>query len=115
MLRNVINFEIKWHAAKGIAVSRIYFIMALFICAFAGIDARLLMISTAKNFQSYAPERVSHYRKDIVDRNGSVVATSLPIYSIFANPAKISDKKQTLEKLAKVIKIGNKSQVLSDL
>jgi cell division protein FtsI (penicillin-binding protein 3) len=115
MLRSVINFEIKWQAAKGIAIARIYLIMAFFICAFAGIDLRLLMISTAKNFQSHSYERANYYRKDIVDRNGAVVATSLPIYSVFANPKKISNKKQTLEKLAKAIKINNKNKVLADL
>jgi hypothetical protein len=46
--------------------------MTFFILAFVAIDVRLLIVSTAKSFQSYRSERASYYRKDIVASNLSI-------------------------------------------
>lgn len=104
-----------WRAYDSSAIMRIYIIIFFFILAFLILNFRLVLVSTNKNYQLEQAIRANFYRKDIVDRNGILVATSLPIYSLFANPDKIYNKAQTLEKLAKVIDIKNKSQVLADL
>ncbi len=42
-------------------------------------------------------------RADIVDRNGTIIATSLPTVNLYANPRKILDAKQAAKELAKVL------------
>ena len=42
-------------------------------------------------------------RADIVDRNGIVVATSLPTVSVYANPKEILDPREAADKLAAVL------------
>jgi cell division protein FtsI (penicillin-binding protein 3) len=109
------HLSLKWQASYESAMPRIYLVIAFFITAFIIINVKLTLISTFENTQNNAFKSTEYYRRDIVDRNGALVATSLPIYSLFANPSKISDKKQAVDKLSKVLNLKNKEQLLSEL
>lgn len=52
-------------------------------------------------------------RADIVDRNGVILATSLPTYSVYSNPREMLDRQEAAAKLAKVFPDLNYDQLLS--
>ena len=53
-------------------------------------------------------------RGNIIDRNGKVLATSIPAYSISANPKKIVDEKNTVSLINNIVSI-NKDIVTKDI
>jgi cell division protein FtsI (penicillin-binding protein 3) len=111
----ILNFGLRWQASGKSLLIRIYFIIFFFISIFLAINLKLAFISTSTIFTNTALNKNISYRKDVVDRNGALVATTLPIYSLFANPDKMFDKKQAIEKLSKVITIKNKTKILNEL
>ena len=42
-------------------------------------------------------------RADIVDRNGAIIATSLPTVNLYAKPFKVKNKEEAAEKLSELI------------
>ncbi len=48
------------------------------------------------------PETVSVYRANLTDRNGELLATTLETYSLYAEPRRIWDPKETAVKLVKI-------------
>lgn len=49
-----------------------------------------------------APEQITQQRADITDRNGMLLATTLSSYSLYAEPARIWNPKETAEALASI-------------
>ncbi len=83
-----------------------------FMAVYMGIAARLFsvcILPNLKNQQEQVNERTRLYahnpirRADILDRNGTIVATSLPTVNLYANPRKILDAKIASEKLVKTL------------
>lgn len=79
---------------------------ALMMLAFTVISGRLVSLAAFKNSdepvhvaQTAAPPKE---RADIVDRNGELLATSLPVASLYANPHHVLDPKQAAQQLATV-------------
>src|SRR6476619_5683164 len=112
MLKNIL---LQWDCRNSKAVARTYSIMLFFILAFSAINTKLIYLSRFKNHNSDKSEFVSYYRKDITDRNGSLIATSIPTYSLFANPEIICDKRKVTTKLAKIIKNTNQKHLFNKL
>jgi len=54
-------------------------------------------------------------RADIIDRNGVILATSLPTASLFANPRKILDRQAAADMLATVLPGLDRSEVVAKL
>jgi len=80
---------------------------ALFVLAFAVIGAQLIDVmelkSPDKNLaRNHAVERIAPLRADIVDRNGVLLATSLAMPSLYANPKQIADKARVAAELAHI-------------
>lgn len=81
----------------------------LLTMAFSVIAARLVDLAAMKDgvdrptLRIAAADRVSPGRGDIIDRNGVLLATTLPTVSLYANPRKILDVEQATEKLASVL------------
>ena len=107
--------QTKWQTSNSSVIVRIYIIIGFFALIFLGINARIFIISTNKTFTNKYNVFAKSYRRDIVDSNNNIVATSLPIYSLFANPFKISDKIKTLDKLSKILDLPNKAKILAEL
>ncbi len=80
----------------------IYLIIALkvfSVCLPHGVNIDLPTEYTDQKVSFKAPI----LRADILDRNGSVLATSLPTVDLYANPKKIKDPKDAAEKLSEVL------------
>ena len=88
-----------------IAKHRTLFAVSVFIFLFAVIIFRLTYImvfnSSDRNAKNYLPPNIIS-RADILDRNGVVIATSLPTVSLFAYPHEILDIDEAVNKLSSV-------------
>jgi cell division protein FtsI (penicillin-binding protein 3) len=54
-------------------------------------------------------------RADIVDRNGAILATSLPTASLYADPAKVLNAEESVDKLASVLPELDREELLGRL
>ena len=98
------------------ARGRIVMTMAVFFGIYAVIGGRLAYLGmqeqeTGSSFQS----RVTAARPDIVDRNGEVLATDINTASLFAEPRRIVDADEALEKLLTVLPDLNVEQTYNRL
>ena len=98
-------------ATKGVlatAKSRTNLIMAVINMAFMIIIGRLYFLTVvnyqARNFKpSVLKTDVAFGRKNILDRNGIVLATNIPTKDLSVNPQKIKDPEQTARALVRAL------------
>ena len=91
------------------AKQRVLFAVSVFVILFAILIIRLAQIMVFDNskvtdraYTNYgAPLSVS--RADIVDRNGIIIATSLPTVSLYACPHEMINLEEAAEKIVKII------------
>ena len=80
--------------------------MILVALAFMAVGAQLvrLALPSQSEITSSLSETVSgsYARPDIVDRNGRLLASDVEAYSLFADPARVLDRDEVVEKLASV-------------
>ncbi len=91
-------------AAQGF-VGRRRVVTGAFALAFAGLGARVVQIASE---EGAAPARSAGptappVRADVVDRDGAVLATSMPAASITADPVRIADPEATAARLAALL------------
>lgn len=91
-------------ATGGRARNRVVMTMAVFFGIYATIGGRLVYLGMLEPEESRGPEsRVTASRPDIVDRNGEVLATDIKTASLFAEPRRIVDADEVIEKLSTVL------------
>lgn len=86
---------------------RILLTVVLFAFAFAVVTGRLVMLGMApgsgnERLTAAAEETGPQQRRDIVDRNGEVMATDIITASLFADARKVMDARETARLLAQV-------------
>lgn len=91
-------------ANGGRTRNRVVMTMAVFFGIYATIAGRLVYLGMLDPEMSGGPEsRVTASRPDIVDRNGEVLATDIKTASLFAEPRRIVDADEAIEKLSTVL------------
>ena len=91
-------------ATGGRAKTRIVMTMAVFFTIYSTIAGRLVYLGMQNPDMSDGPQsRVTASRPDIVDRNGEVLATDIKTASLFAEPRRIVDADEAIEKLSTVL------------
>ncbi|SDN02536.1 cell division protein FtsI (penicillin-binding protein 3) [Ensifer sp. YR511] len=88
------------------ARQRVGILIAGFAAVFLTVSARLVQYGLAKPVDTASIDRKVHAaasRPDIIDRNGELLATDLNMVSLYAEPRKIVDADEVVEKLATVI------------
>ncbi|MFI3242112.1 MAG: penicillin-binding protein 2 [Alphaproteobacteria bacterium] len=93
--------------------TRLFFVMSIFLFVFVVLTIRVFDVCLSNQFNiSHKTIEEKHLaylnknpikRADIVDRNGIVLATSLPTVNLYANPSKILNAKETAIKLSAVL------------
>jgi cell division protein FtsI (penicillin-binding protein 3) len=84
--------------------NRVLLTMALFLSVYGSIGGRLVYLGLQDPEASGGPaSRVTASRPDIVDRNGEVLATDIKTASLFAEPRRIVDADEVIEKLSTVL------------
>lgn len=106
--------------ANALDVSRNRMVVAgaLITLAFAVIAGRLVELTAFR--EPPAPVRVAQKiapkeRADIVDRNGVLLATSLPTAALYANPRHVIDRDQAATRLVQALPELNRDTVLKRL
>ena len=83
--------------------SRMLITMAAFIGVFAAIGGRLIYLGYQNaNFGTTLGIHPTVARPDIVDRNGVLLATDIKVYSLYAEPRRIIDVDEVVDKLLTV-------------
>ncbi|MEO3385506.1 penicillin-binding protein 2 [Mesorhizobium sp. CAU 1741] len=96
--------------------TRIVMTMMVFLSIYAVIAGRLAWFGMQELEQGGpGPSRVTASRPDIVDRNGKVLATDINTASLFAEPRRIVDADEALEKLLTVLPDLNIEQTYNRL
>jgi cell division protein FtsI (penicillin-binding protein 3) len=91
-------------ATGGKGRNRVVMTMAVFFGIYAAIGGRLIYLGMLDPEESGGPKsRVTASRPDIVDRNGEVLATDIKTASLFAEPRRIVDADEVIEKLSTVL------------
>lgn len=94
-------------------------VAALFVLAFIGVQVRILSLGFAATMQE--PEIAQLRQEDaprrgnIYDRNGVLLATSLEIMSLYADPKEVMDVKEVVYKLSKVLPELDASDIQTQL
>jgi cell division protein FtsI (penicillin-binding protein 3) len=84
--------------------SRVFMAMAVLFGIYTAIGVRLVHLGMTEEAQVNLPQtRPTASRPDLVDRNGEVLATDLKTASLFAEPRRIVDIDETIEKLQTVL------------
>jgi cell division protein FtsI (penicillin-binding protein 3) len=88
----------------GRARTRVIMTMTVFFGIYAAIAGRLVYFGLLEPEGASGPvSRVTASRPDIVDRNGQVLATDIKTASLFAEPRRIVDADEVIEKLSTVL------------
>ncbi|PSJ63669.1 peptidoglycan D,D-transpeptidase FtsI family protein [Pseudaminobacter soli (ex Li et al. 2025)] len=91
-------------ATGGRTKNRVVMTMTVFFGIYATITGRLIYLGMLQPDESGGPAtRVTASRPDIVDRNGEVLATDIKTLSLFAEPRRIVDADEVIEKLSTVL------------
>jgi cell division protein FtsI (penicillin-binding protein 3) len=91
-------------ATGGKQKNRVIMTMAVFLGIYGAIAGRLVYLGLQDPETGSGPEsRVTASRPDIVDRNGEVLATDIKTASLFAEPRRIVDADEVIEKLSTVL------------
>lgn len=98
----VVDSALKATGGKG--KTRVVMTMAVFFGIYATIAGRLVYLGFQNPDNNGGPQsRVTASRPDIVDRNGEVLATDIKTASLFAEPRRIVDADEAIEKLSTVL------------
>lgn len=98
--------------ARALETGRARLLVAslVFMAAYGGIALRMLDVSVLEHTPDSKPTAQANpirmdemARADIVDRNGVVLATSLPTVSLYARTSELLDTQDAAEKLASVL------------
>ena len=92
-------------------------IAALGTALFTLIGTRVMVLALTETSQGY--QRTTQIdvalRGNIFDRNGRILATSLPAFEIYANPSEVIDRKATAKTLAELLPNANYQTILAKL
>ncbi|MGI8812325.1 MAG: peptidoglycan D,D-transpeptidase FtsI family protein, partial [Pyrinomonadaceae bacterium] len=108
---------------KQVAFTRFLLIVAVFVLWIGGISARLVhlqvnqhewLLARAEGMRTVV-KRTRMPRGTIYDRNGRVLAMSVNVKTLYANPMEIADLPSAARTIAKVITGSNPIQLLKQL
>ncbi|ODT15551.1 MAG: cell division protein [Mesorhizobium sp. SCN 65-12] len=98
----VVDSALKATGGKG--KTRVVMTMMVFFGIYATIAGRLVYLGFQNPDNNGGPQsRVTASRPDIVDRNGEVLATDIKTASLFAEPRRIVDADEAIERLSTVL------------
>lgn len=114
--------RVQGHRKQALETGRTRLLVAglVFACAFSVIGLRILDLAALSG--APAPMAARHEaaappgrRADIVDRNGAVLATTLPSPSLYANPREIDDPAAVAARLGEVLPGASQGELTARL
>jgi cell division protein FtsI (penicillin-binding protein 3) len=105
-----------WDICNNSLRVRLYIVILGFCLCFVGVSYRLISVTTSDYIKSNSYHtKHTGFRKEIVDRNGNLLAINLPSSSLFANPHKVINPEESLAKLSKVLPKLDQKKLLVEL
>ena len=97
-------------------VTGVMFLIAFFAISFRLVDISLLGVGEYEQASDrITADKTIIGRANIIDRNGVILATSLPTASLYADPKDIVDPEEVAKELTKVFPEMNSDELLSKL
>lgn len=106
---------ILWDICADNTKIRLFIVSFCFAVFFCGLSYRLIIVATNGYVKPEYQVKSSNFRKEIVDRNGNLLAVNLPSSSLFVNPQKVINPEQSLERLSKILPEMDKTKLLAEL
>ncbi len=113
-LKSIIGNLASWDIGHKSTISRLIFVTIILGLCYLCIGYKLLVVATAAYEEQKHFVREENFRKEIVDRNGLLLAINLPGASVFANPQKMVDPEEAANKLAATLPKLNKQKLLEE-
>lgn len=107
--------------ALGRARGRMAVFLFGFSLFFVAVSGRLVMLTLGNGPQEAKPIRALSgelsvaSRADIIDRNGTMLATSLPTMSLMAEATKVLNPEESVEKLGEILPDLDKAKLLAEI
>ncbi len=108
--------EMQVHARQR-AEGRLLVLGLFFVCAFGAIIARMGMTAVSEPAEPVASvpgAAIAAQRADIVDRNGSLLATNFETHSLYAQPPQMIDPIGAAEKLVEIFPDLDRERLIKD-
>jgi cell division protein FtsI (penicillin-binding protein 3) len=110
----------KWDNEKSALQLRLTIIAISFLFLYIIVGVRVIGLASHKGSQDFKSQMLAvktnaNKRKDIIDRNGNLLAVNLATASLYANPQKIIDPQEAITKLSKIIPSLDKTKLYKDL
>jgi cell division protein FtsI (penicillin-binding protein 3) len=108
------------HDLKRMLFTRFMLVVAVFILWIGGISVRLVHLQVNQHTYLLARaqgqrlniKKTRHLRGTIYDRNGSVLAMSVPVKTLFADPTEIDDTQRAGREIAKAVGLSSQKLTL---
>ncbi|KIC20845.1 MULTISPECIES: peptidoglycan D,D-transpeptidase FtsI family protein [unclassified Leisingera] len=103
--------------ARQRAEGRLLVLGLFFVCAFGAIIARMGMTAVSEPAEPVASvpgAAIAAQRADIVDRNGSLLATNFETHSLYAQPPQMIDPVGAAEKLVEIFPDLDRERLIKD-
>ena len=103
--------ELEISKQRVIAVSVVFFVISSLIVM------KLFYVSTNPSIIQAKTNQInpSVIRGNILDRNGKILATSLPSYSLYMDGTKVKDSKNLLKKLSYIVPNLDEDKIIGGL
>jgi cell division protein FtsI (penicillin-binding protein 3) len=104
----------KWDDCQKSIIARLLFVIFIMSFFFLSVSYKILYTALISDGELNLFSVDSSYRKEIIDRNGILLAINLPASSLYANPKKIIDAKEAAENIASLFKDLDKEKLYKD-
>ncbi len=116
VMKFILSNILKWSSSTSSRNNRLMILAIFFGVGYSVIAYELYSISSnTKYSEKKIADNNFKQRNDILDRNGHILATNIPVASLYANPKKIPNINDAVEKLATVIPNLDSKKLLSEL
>ena len=105
-----------WDLRDSATYTRVNIVFIGFVLVFLIISIRLVIVASS-DYVNYRKSNKRSYinRYDIIDRNGNLLAVNLPGASLYANPRRVIDSEQSVEKLLSIFPELDRKNLLKKL
>lgn len=114
-IKGIVVNAVLWDISNSNIKIRLLAVILFFTLFFCILSYRLIMIATHEYIKPSEYQEKNIFRKEIVDCNGNLLAVNLPSSSLYANPKKVINPEQCLDKLLKILPNLDKQKLLAEL